>query len=124
MKTNEIGSRNIPVRALAGGLVVAGTERLLMPSTTKAALKIAGQSEDKFIKDSVSAANETMKNLGKTINLNLVAENAKTLYPQMKNIAKRASSSLLITFVLGTIFSFGLLKHQQRKENAQNQTNA
>ena len=121
MKTNEIGSRNIPARALIGGLAAAGAERLLMPSTAKAALKIARQSEDTFIKNSLDAANETMKNLGKTFDLNQIAENAKNIYPQMKNLAKQANSSIIRTFALGTIFSLGLLLLQQRKENAQNQ---
>ena len=84
-KTNRVA--DIAVKSLFAGAIASETQKLMMPIETRAALKNARLGVDKFVLASTKAATKTAKNLGKTFDLGVVAEKAKTMYPDIVKTA-------------------------------------
>ena len=96
-KTNKVV--NLAVKSLFAGAIASETQRLMMPVETRAALKNARLGADKFVLASTKAAVKTGKNLGKSFDLDAVAEKAKNMYPGIVKTANKATKKLNKTFV-------------------------
>lgn len=114
--------------ALAGGVIAQSCHELMLPVETRFALKNARLSQDKFVAGMKQYAEQTMKELelsraaeiaakkangipyievGKTINLETVAENAKKIYPELVDTAKNAKKALNKTLVSTAVLIAG-----------------
>lgn len=128
MKTQAINNETAAVKnnpvitSVLCGTLAAGAEKLLLPAEAKAALKNTRAGQDAFLKKAEKCAVKTMKNTGKTFDLNVIKENAKNMYPQMQETASIARKKIGKTFigaagiVLAAKVAAGMImKHKQNQ---------
>ena len=105
-KSNKIA--NVLGKSIIAGVLASETQRLMMPAETRAALKNARMGADKFVLASTKAAVKTGKNLGKTFDLDTIAERAKNIYPDMVKTANKANKQLNKTFFGAALIVAGI----------------
>lgn len=100
---------NVISTAAKCGIIAAGIERAFLPAEAKAAIRNTMFGEDVYLKKVGKAAEKTIKNLSnnsntiklpQAIDVNQVKENAKNLYPKMKEITKAANKQFVKTAVI------------------------
>ena len=84
--------------SIKAGAIATGIQALLLPAEAKAVVRNTIFGQDAFLKNTAKCAKETMNNLGKEIDIKQVVENAKAMYPEMKQAACQIGKGLLGTF--------------------------
>lgn len=117
-------SHNVKTAA-AMGAVATGIQTLLLPSAAKERLKNAIIGEDKFLKNTEEEVSAAAKSLKQNIDVKQAVEEAKKLYPGIKNDAKQITKGLASTFafVALSIMAFRFVEDKICESETKNNLN-